>query len=248
MIDKNYINRYIHQTIYIISLPFIYIFLIYYFYVISKITVCYLYTKFSFLKWAKRQKLVLISGGPKSGKKLLLNFLSKNLKSPENNVLNYLGLFDSNKAYDLSEKEWKSFSEIFSYDDERNVFLINEIEDVGVWSSKTSKSETERKKSIILKICNGNYFNNIFWIAFSARNGLLWNKLYSRALVSIECISAKVISFLFFRFHLLEIVIKENSSKFKKYTIIFREKAPLGYDENWNTRLLLNSENFLKGK
>jgi len=46
----------------------------------------------------------LIKGGSGSGKKILLNFLSENIKNKENVVFSYLGFFNQGKSYDINNE------------------------------------------------------------------------------------------------------------------------------------------------
>lgn len=220
-----------------------YIIAIYAFYLSFKFFYHFIYT-ILFLRWAKRQKLVLISGGPGSGKKILLNFLNESLKNKNVDTHNHLGFFNSNKSYNIKSKQWEDFYVAVDLNKEKaSYYFIDEIEDNSF--NLTSKKGLAEKQKNVLKISNSNYFNDRFWIAFSARDGFLWNKLSSRVGSTIECHSVEKVSLKYFKVYLLKISISENQkdSKLKKYTIIFTERVFSEYRNDWLKEFLNENPN-----
>lgn len=216
---------------YIISIYGFFLFIRFFYYFIQNIY---------FVKWARKQNLVLISGSPSSGKKLLLTFLNDNLKMKDYKYYNLLCFFNNNKSYDVFKKEWKNSYLIKDfYKKNKTCFLIDEVED-NSFNLLPERWDLGKEK-IISEISNSNYFNSVFWLAFSSRDGLLWNKLYSRSSLTIECNGIEKVSLKYFKFYLLRIIIKENQKDLKKRTILINEKTFLKYKNSWLKEFLIKA-------
>ncbi|WNE41729.1 MAG: hypothetical protein AD073_000063 [Mycoplasmataceae bacterium] len=166
-------------------------------------------------------------------KKILLNFLSENIKNKENVVFSYLGFFNQGKSYDINNECWEDnyFSLIKKDDEKERCFLINELEDSPL---NLEEKVDENKQKIALNVSLSNHSKNIFWIAFLSSNGFLWNNLSSRSNAVIECISFEKINLKYTKIYFLTFLINYDKKKSpKKWTILVGKKTIDNYKNTW---------------
>lgn len=223
-----------------------FIYFIYYFCLV----IYYLNNNSKFLKRSKKEVLTLISGGSYSGKKLLLTFLKEKLWIKGNkefevcsNSLNYFNFFDSKCSYNIDKNEWKK--NYFLFDNKKSnkkleLLFVNEIEDCPL--NLKSEIFIDEKKNLISEIYSSNYFKRRIWIAFSKRDGFLWNNLLSRSNSVVYCrevIEKRFLYLKIFRFYIIKISVTDPTriNKIEKYSLIVWARTFSNYKKTWSKEL-----------
>lgn len=162
-----------------------------------------------FFRWAKRQKLVLVAGGPSSGKKLLLTFLGHKLRnsSSEAKIYHLLTLYADNKVYDINGKSIANTYSGYIDSKERveSTFLLNELADKQSVRRVNVSPLAGDEHDIVAEIYRSNYYGKKIWIAFSEKKGYLWERLSGRNNATVTCERVGSFRFLFKKFYFLKL-------------------------------------------
>lgn len=203
----------------------------------------YYYKSRVFFGWAKKQRLVLIGGGPASGKKMLLSYLGHQLRISKgaNIVYNLITLFSDNKLSNIDDNfsnlSYSGF--IDSKGKTRASFLLNELADKPAIKECSSPVVTDNH-DIVAEIQRASYYNKRVWVAFAEKDGYLWNKLTARSNAIITCEKISSFSFLSLkRWYFLKLHTKFNGISTVRFVLI-NNIVLTNYEKYWlkaSTRL-----------